>query len=403
MRARRTRGLRARTVPLHATTPDDEARWAELVDRALEPNPFLSPAYLATAARHLPEARDVRLVVVEDDERMRALLPLSRDRSPAGTAYATTAGPFLAGDSPLCAPLVDGEGADETLDALLGHLRSRANGFPGLVELTLLPGDGPLWDALARACARNHVAVLQRYRMQRAVVRRADGAPRPRAAMSTARRKQVDRMQRRLEREVGPVEVSDDGPDPEAFEDFVRLEAAGWKGTTDHGGALAVSPGREDWFRDVARGLRDRGNLRVFRVTAGGKTVYLSVLLGAGTAWYGLMDTYAEEFARCSPGTLGRVLEQEYLLDRTDATLVDPCVHPSKVLVSGLYRERRPVVGVVLGTRVGARALLALGRTLRRLHVHRAVRALVTRLRGRSGAPAEEAGPAGGEAGPPGG
>ncbi|MFC8923163.1 GNAT family N-acetyltransferase [Cellulosimicrobium sp. NPDC057127] len=360
--------LRTRTVAPRALTPADEARWAELVDRALEPNPFLSPAYLATAARHLPEAGDVRLVVVEDDERMRALLPLSRDRSPAsGTAYATTAGPFLAGDSPLCVPLVDGEGADATLDALLGHLRSRANGFPGLVELTLLPGDGPLWDALARACARNHVTLLERYRMQRAVVRRADGAPRPREAMSTARRKQLDRMQRRLEREVGPVDVSDDGADPEAFEDFVRLEAAGWKGTTDDGGALAVSPGREDWFRDVARRLRDRGRLRVIRVTAGGKTVYLSVLLGAGTAWYGLMDTYAEEFARCSPGTLGRVLEQEYLLDRTDATLVDPCVHPSMALVSGLYRERRPVVGVVLGTRVGARGLLALARVRRRL------------------------------------
>ncbi|WP_069388079.1 GNAT family N-acetyltransferase [Cellulosimicrobium cellulans] len=359
--------LRARTLPLRATTPDDEARWAELVDRALEPNPFLSPAYLATAARHLPEARDVVLVVVEDVDRMRALLPLSRDASTAGATSATTAGPFLAHDSPLCAPLIDRDDADATLDALLAHLRSRANGFPGLVDLTLVPGDGPLWEALHRACARNRVGVLERSRFERAVLRRADGAPDPRAALSTARRKQVDRMQRRLEREAGPLEVTDRGGDPDGFEEFVRLEAAGWKGTTEHGGALAVVPGRAEWFRDVAAGLRERGNLVVLRVTAGGETVFVSVLLRAGRSLYCLMDTYDERFARCSPGTVGRVLEQEFCLEQTDAELLDPCLHPTNVLPTGLYRDRRPLVGLVLGTRPRARALLLLVRARRRL------------------------------------
>ncbi|OLT55339.1 hypothetical protein [Cellulosimicrobium sp. CUA-896] len=73
--------LRTRTVPVRTMTADDLERWARLTDRALEPNPFLSPAYLATAARHLPEARGVVVVLVEDDERLRAVLPLSPSRS----------------------------------------------------------------------------------------------------------------------------------------------------------------------------------------------------------------------------------------------------------------------------------------------------------------------------------
>lgn len=373
--------LRTRTVPLRAVTTDDVDRWARLTDRALEPNPFLSPAYLATAARHLPEARGVVLVLVEDDERLRAVLPLSPSRSEAsGTRYATTAGPFLGSDSPLCAPLVDGDDADDTLDALLAHLRSRANGFPGLVELTLLPGDGPLWTTLHRAFARNRVSVLERSRFERAALRRDPGAPAPRAALSTSRRKQVDRMQRRLEREVGPVAVTDRGSDPEGFEEFVRLEAAGWKGTTEEGGALAVVPGRAEWFREVATALRARDNLVVFHVTAGDETVFMSVLLRAGRSLYCLMDAYDERYAHCSPGAVGRVLEQEFVLEHTDVDLLDPCLHPSNVRPTGLYRERRPLVGLVLGTRAGARALLALGR---------ARRALRDRLVARTSAPRE--------------
>ncbi|MDF9877534.1 GNAT family N-acetyltransferase [Cellulosimicrobium cellulans] len=361
-------GLRTRTLALAAATPDDVDRWARLVDRALEPNPFLSPAYLATAARHLPEARDVVLVVVEDEERLLAVLPLSRDHSPrSGTTFATTAGPFLGSDSPLCAPLVDRDRPDDTLDALIDHLRSRTNGFPGLVELTLVPVDGPLWDALARACARNHVSVFERYRMDRAVLRRDPDAPTPREALSTSRRKHVDRMRRRLEREVGPLTVTDRGDDPTAFEDFVRLEAAGWKGTTEDGGALAVSPGREEWFREVAARLRERGHLHVLSVDAGDQTVFMSVALGAGSSLYGLMDAYDERFTRCSPGTVGRVLEQEHVLERTDALLFDPCLHPANVVPTGLYRSRRTLAGVVLGTRPAARGLLAVARARHRL------------------------------------
>jgi len=362
--------LRARTVALEDLTPADHERWADLVDRAVEPNPFLSPAYLATAARHLPAARGIVAVVVEDDDAMHAFLPLSRARRFARTPlrYATTAGPFLGSEAPLCVPLVDAERPVETLGVLLDHLSTRAPGLPGLLELTLVPVGGRFDEALVAACREHDVPLVERYRFERAAFVPTASGPPPHQALSTSRRKQVERLKRRLERAVGPLVMTDAGLDPDAFDEFVRLEAAGWKGTTDEGGALQVVPGALDWFTDVVDDLRARGRLHLFVLTAGDEVVFISVVLRAGDRLYSLMDTYDERFAKFSPGSIGRVLEQEHVLSHTDASLFDPCLHPRYTVPSGLYRDRRTLRGIVVAPRgVVGRALLRNSASLRAL------------------------------------
>lgn len=362
----------SRLVRLSDVTPAEAGRWADLVDRALEPNPFLSPAYLLSASRWLSRTSGILLVVVERDDRMIALLPLSREDRFHGTPlrYATTAGAFLKDDAPLCAPLVDTEQATAALDGLLGFLADRRNGVPALVELTLLPGSGALHEALHDACRRAGVPMLERSRFERAFLDRASDAPAPRDALSRSKRKQVERLTRRLEEATGSSLVMEDrGDDPRAFETFVALEAAGWKGDVDRdGGALEVTPGAVEWFTDVTDGLRERTNLRLLTLTAGEDVVYMSLLLGAGGSLYSLMDTYDERFAKFSPGVIGRVMEQEFVLGRTTADRFDPCLHPKNVGPSGLYRDRRTLVGVVLATRgLLPRLLVRSVPTLRRL------------------------------------
>ncbi|KZM35979.1 GNAT family N-acetyltransferase [Oerskovia enterophila] len=362
----------SRLVRLSDVTPAEAGRWADLVDRALEPNPFLSPAYLLSASRWLTRTSGILLLVVERDDRMIALLPLSREDRFHGTPlrYATTAGAFLKDDAPLCAPLVDTEQATVALDGLLGFLADRRNGVPPLVEITLLPGNGALHEALHDACRRAGVPMLERSRFERAFLDRASDAPAPRDALSRSKRKQVERLTRRLEEATGSSLVMEDrGDDPRAFETFVALEAAGWKGDVDQdGGALEVTPGAVEWFTDVTDGLRERKNLRLLTLTAGEDVVYMSLLLGAGGSLYSLMDTYDERFAKFSPGVIGRVMEQEFVLGRTTADRFDPCLHPKNVGPSGLYRDRRTLVGVVLATRgLLPRLLVRSVPTLRRL------------------------------------
>ncbi|RXR26836.1 GNAT family N-acetyltransferase [Oerskovia turbata] len=362
----------ARAVRLGEVTPVEAERWADLVDRALEPNPFLSPAYLLSASRWLARTADIVLLVVERDDRMIALLPLSREERFHGVPlrYATTAGTFLKDDAPLCAPLVDTEHAATALDHLLGHLADRRNGFPPLVELTLLPGEGALSDALHDACRRAGVPMIERSRFERAFLDRASDAPAPLEALSRSKRKQVERLARRLEEAVGSALVWEDrGEDPQAFQDFVALEAAGWKGDADRdGGALAVTPGAAEWFTDVTDALRDRKRLHLMTLVAGDEVVYMSLQFAAGNTWYSLIDTYDERFARFSPGVIGRVLEQEHILAHTAVDRFDPCLHPKNAGPTSLYRDRRPMVGVVLATRgLLPRLLVRSVPTLRRL------------------------------------
>ncbi|MFF2622086.1 GNAT family N-acetyltransferase [Oerskovia jenensis] len=364
--------MSTRTLRLGDVTSAEAERWADLVDRALEPNPFLSPAYLLSASRWLARTAGIVLLVVERDDRMIALLPLSREESFRGTPlrYATTAGAFLKDDAPLCAPLVDSEHAATALDHLLGFLGDRRNGFPALVELTLLPGEGALSDALHDACRRARVPVLERSRFERALLDRASAAPAPRDALSRSKRKQIERLTRRLEESTGrPLVMEDRGADPRAFEEFVALEASGWKGDADQdGGALDVTPGAVEWFTDVTDGLRDRKNLHLLTLVAGDDVVYMSLQFAAGSTWYSLMDTYDERFAKFSPGVIGRVMEQEHILDHTAVERFDPCLHPKNVGPSGLYRDRRTLVGVVLATRgVLPRLLVRSVPALRRL------------------------------------
>ncbi|WP_407316562.1 GNAT family N-acetyltransferase [Isoptericola halotolerans] len=372
--------LRARTTPITELDDRTLVRWADLADRAVEPNPFLSPAYLATAPRHLPESRDIRLVIVEDDTRMLALVPLSvvdRFRG-APLRYATTAGPFLGNESPLCVPLVDAERPREVMGAVLDHLGSRASGLPGLVELTLMPGDGHWWQVLTGACHDRRVPLYERYRFERAALRLADDSVPPRQALSRSRRRQIARHGRSLQRELGPLVLTDRGDDPEAFEEFVELEAAGWKGDRAHGGgALKVTPGALDWFEDLADEMRPRGDLRLHTVTAGSETVYMSIVLRSGKHLYALMDTYDERYARFGPGTVGRVLEQEHVLEHTDAELFDPCMHPSNAVPTRLYRDRRTITGVLVAPRgLAPRAAVRFAVAARR------ARSLVTRRSG---------------------
>ncbi len=348
--------LRARTVLLSDVTPEEEARWRDLAARAVEPNPFLDPAFLLTAQRWFPTTAGIRLVMVEDeDDRMLALLPLSVAPRFQGLPlpYATTAGPFLSRRAPLCAPLVDRARTADALTALLRHLAGRGTGLPGLVELTLLPGAGALHDGILEATRATRIPVLERYRFERASMRPVAEGTSWRDGLSASRRKKLGRLARGLERELGaPLVAEDRGADPRAFEEFLDLEAAGWKGTTERGGALRVTPNGVEWFTQVADGFRERGLLRIFTLSAGDETLFMSVSLVCGGGVFALMDTYDERFARLSPGVVGRAAEVDHFLaDPPHVDVFDQCMHPKNVESSALYPQRRAFVGLLLAPR----------------------------------------------------
>ncbi|WP_265523563.1 GNAT family N-acetyltransferase [Oerskovia flava] len=345
--------MRTRTVALADLTPEDEDRWRELTDRALEPNPYLSPEYLLPALRWIEQAQDVRVLVIEDDDGMAAMMPVGvngrRPRLPF--RQLTTASPYFARHAPVCAPLVDRTRSAETLDALLAHLGDRRSGHPGVVELTLVP-EGPLLTALTDAVAARKMPLVEQYRLARASLTIAPDKD-PRAHLSKSKRKQVQRLARGLEREAGgELEVRDAWGEPGAVGRLMDLEAAGWKGDTARGGHARRNKARNAaWFEELAEGFGARGQLHVVMVTAGDHLVYASATLRSGDVLFGHVDAYDEQLARYSPGTIGRLLEQEHFLRAGDARVFDACMHPRYVESTAVYPDRRTLVGVLFAAR----------------------------------------------------
>ncbi|WP_454048922.1 GNAT family N-acetyltransferase [Cellulomonas sp. Marseille-Q8402] len=363
--------MHTRLIALTEVTDADVRAWRHLAEKAAEPNVYLDPRFLVPARDRGREAADLRLVVVQDGEEWLAVLAVTTKAVAARVPVraATTGGTFMTTHADRHHPLVLAGREVEALDAMLHGLRGL--GLPGLVQLQYFPADGALADALAEVVDRGSMLVHERGRVESAYATRAGvGAERVEslvpggggvvvdpplacAHMGSGRRKDVRRRLRALAREAGgPVELHDVSADPGFDDEFVALQAAGWKGDPEQGGAaLALDPLAQRWFREVLAGFRRDGDALVLRLVAGGMTVWAGYSLRSGGAYFGFLDSFAEEHRRFSPGALGRLAEAAHVFGSTDAACLDPAFDARYEVGAQLYPDRRTHVDLLISTR----------------------------------------------------
>ncbi|WHP16864.1 GNAT family N-acetyltransferase [Cellulomonas sp. ES6] len=377
--------MHLRLIPLSDVTPSDVEAWHRLADHAVWPNMYLDPRFLVPARHRGDEASDVRVVVVQEGGEWLAALAVSTKpvarRVPV--LAATTGGEFTTVHSDRHHPLLRRGREAEALEALLRGLTSV--GLPGLVQLRRFPGEGPLADTLAEVLGRTPMRAWERRRDAGAFAPReamtvpelpplVDGVlvdpPLATDHMATDERRNMRRGVRGLVRETGgPLELHDLSADPGAEDDFVELQAAGWKGDVTQGGsALRLDPRAERWFREVVGLFRRDGDATVLRLAAGGQTLWHGYALRSGGAYFGFLDAYAEQHRRYSPGAIGRIANLTYLFATTDAPFFDPGFDSRYTAGARLFPASRPVVDVLVSTRgLTAHAVLRAAPTARRL------------------------------------
>lgn len=377
--------MHIRMIPLGEVTDADAQAWKRLADHAAQPNMYLDPRYLVPARHRREEAADVRVVVVQEGgEWLAALAVTTKPVAPhVPVLAATTGGTFATVHSDRHHPLVRAGREVESLTALLRGMRGV--GLPGLVQLRRFPGEGPLADALAEVLRTTPVRAWER--------RRDVGAFAPREALTLPpvgplvdgvlvdpplavdhlprdERSNLRRRARGLAREAGgPLELHDLSADPTAEDQFVELQASGWKGDAGRGGsALRLEPVAERWFRQVAAGFRRDGDLAVVRLAAGGQTQWIGYGVRSGGAYFGFLDAYAEQHRRYSPGSIGRVVILTYLLGSTDAPFFDPGFDSRYTVGARLFPVARPVVDLLVSARgLTARSVVRAAPVARRL------------------------------------
>jgi CelD/BcsL family acetyltransferase involved in cellulose biosynthesis len=255
------------------------------------------------AARHLEGGDTTHLLLADTSDRLLFLLPVSDRHRFRGVRLPLLAA-WMHDYCYLGTPLVSAhDDPVQIWSAVAGVLR-RLRRAP-LLAIQSHTEDGPVAAALRQADARVGLALQQSPAIQRSFVHRR---PVPTYATESVDKRHLANLARRrrqLSRILGcPVETVDraagrlDG----AIEEFLDLEASGWKGRS--GTALRCRPGHDQFFREMSQSFSEQGRLMLLSLQSGTRVLAQSTALLAGPGLFGFKKAYDEAYARWSPGTL---------------------------------------------------------------------------------------------------
>jgi CelD/BcsL family acetyltransferase involved in cellulose biosynthesis len=351
------------------------AAWKSLAARAAEPNPFFDPAFITAAAAAMRDPRRLVMVLVwrgsgrtPDDLVGLAAFRVSRTATHLWLPVLEA----LAHDYAfLATPAVGGSEVEPILAAMLDAVAA----MPALPKVIFLPhmGDGgPVMAGLRAVADRRRSPIEVIATRQRALLRPSQAEAGRSAsgwAPSSSTRKKWRQHRRRLA-ELGPlattrhrtaIEVA------EVLEEFLKLEASGWKGR--NGTAVAGEPARADFVRSAFRDMAGAGHVDIAALRLDGRAIAIQVMLRAGAGVFTWKIAYDEALGDYSPGTL---LVEDYTNDLVAdpaVALLDSCSHDDSGFMATLWKDRQVIVDVLVsagpGRHLGVTLLGAFERRLR--------------------------------------
>ena len=315
------------------------AAWDALAARAGTPNPFFEAWYLLPGlTRFDPEAR-IRLAAFTWAGELAGLVPVQRARR-----YGRHPLPHLAvwlhANAFLGAPLV-AEGAEEAFWEALLDWADRNAGTALFLHASMLPLETALTEALMVAGARQGRKVALVHREERALLA-SPLAPAAylEAALPGKKRKELRRQHARLAEQgaLAFTRRNDAGEIGPWIEQFLALEARGWKGSA--GSALACAGETAGLFRESMAAAAERGCLERLNLELDGQPIAMLASLITPPGAFSYKTAFDERFARFSPGVLLQ-LENLALLEHAGVRWVDSCAAPDHPMIDSLWRERR--------------------------------------------------------------
>jgi CelD/BcsL family acetyltransferase involved in cellulose biosynthesis len=317
--------------------------WEALARAALERNPFYEHWMLRPALEAYGVRADLRIVLVWSGNELAGLFPFERITRYKGlpvSALASWRHPHCL----LCTPLVRADHARECLAALFDAIEAP------LVEFRYLVAGEPFHRALAGGLAARGAQSVVNRSYERGLLRKH------RATISARFRRQAARNERRLKglAHVALAPHDDIGP---WIDDFLRLEASGWKGRD--GGAMACSETNGRYFREILTSAHARGRLLFCGLDVEGRAIARRCSFTAGEGAYAFKIAYDEEFAEFSPGALLELDNVRQVDADPRIQWMDAFTEANVLAVERLWPDRRTIETRVAG--LGAWGRLAAG------------------------------------------
>jgi hypothetical protein len=240
--------------------------WRALEQRAVEPNLFAGPDFLAAATTHLDAVRDLKVLLIWRGSLLEGAIPLT-STSMGFTSREVRTPQVEHGCS--CAPLLDARNAEAVLAAACTWLASRHGSivFEGLAD------DGPFRALLHGFAERTGRRMLRLERESRHHEPTLPGNFAPVATLPVDAGANIDRA-------LDPVAIR------AAVEDYLLLEA---QDALAHGRpALIQQPGQANMVRTVTRQLGRSKQCQVFTLRLGGRVAASAIILlepGLARVW----------------------------------------------------------------------------------------------------------------------
>lgn len=347
-----------------------EAAWRDLAARAIEPNTFYEPSWLRAVSRHAHDYRNARALLAWDGPQKTRLLGLM----PVWTAWRALGLPvpmLVAWQPyvPLRTPLLDKAMPEAAAHGLIDA--ALAAGAQALL-MPLQTVDGLAFHSFRRALKERGLAIEIRNRRERARLNATfDADTQLIESLGAKKFKELKRQRNRLaDRGALSLEIA---KTPEevapALEQFLALEASGWKG--ERGTALAQNAGDTSFIREVATSLSLASQFEVLTLRAGDKVVASCLVVRNGRHASFFKLAHDESEAKNSPGVqltldLTRHFCSDLSIEEVDSTA--EAKHP---MIDHIWRDRLALGDVFIplsGQNFETTAIRALVRARETLH-----------------------------------
>jgi hypothetical protein len=334
--------------------------WEDLAAHAIEPNAFYEPWMMIPAIRAFGAGRNLRFALVLANELERhdgapllcGIFPLEQQNHYQGLSRKL---PFKTlrlwkhKYCYLCTPLVREGYGQQVIAAFFNWLDAGSHDC-SLMEFRFIAGDGLfngfLMDYFERHTKLHYISMYFLRAMFRPTI---DADTYLCAALSAKHRKMVKRQERQLS-EIGRLEYDALTPDDDVavwIEEFLQLEASGWKGRESS--AIASNEPDQSYFKWIAKEAYRRGRLSMLALRLDGRPIAYKCDFRAGRGLFTFRIAFDENYARNSPGMLLEIENVRRLHARSQIEWVDSCNDSSSSMFNRLWPARRTILDVVVG------------------------------------------------------
>jgi len=328
-----------------------------LTYRVMEANVFFAPRFLAPAMPRLDD-RQVRFAVIRDEDarrsRVRLMMPFSVEK-PGFSVGPSILRVWSNVFGPLGTPLVDAEGAAETIDNLLEALARPEAKLPDVLVLPDLRLNGRFTQLIKAVAISRDLPLTVTNTFARPILQsEEDGDTYLKSTISRNHLREM-RRQFRLLGEAGRVSYNV-ARQPEEIrvrmEEFLALEASGWKGRKRS--AMVMDRYHAAFAREAITNLAEVDAVRIHTLDLNGRAIAsMVVFIMAGEA-YTWKTAFDERYARFSPGKLLIADLTDWHLDDPNIERTDSCVMTDHTIVNRFWKQREEMGTLLIGLKHNA-------------------------------------------------